>query len=319
MMAIHRGKVSVCILTYNHVEVVESTIRTVLDQSLRDIEIIVSDDSSTDGTWERLLHMAVEEPRLRVVRTSQNAGMPGNANYAVPQASGDYIALLHHDDIYRSDLLEKWAGVLDRHPDVSFVFNPYGKFGHDEIYESPMPGERIAGNWLLERHLFSSWGCVIRGTTMIRRDAWERASGMRERFGLLSDIDLWMRLAMQGPVGYVAEPLIIVRHARPSYYPDIYKGDSWSWTRLRLLYQIHAENRLAYFQRWRFRDRLRWLQFRVRLSLETGKWLTYAFVRKKREMLRTSGESRTPYDLLPLRIYRELMLWVSASGAGPYR
>lgn len=311
--------ISVCLLVFNHVEVIESTIRTVLDQSLKDFEIIVSDDSSTDGTWERLLQMAMEDPRIRVIRTPHNMGMPGNANHAVSHASGDYIALLHHDDIYRSDLLEKWAAVLDRHPDVSFVFNPYAKFGHDEIYQSPMPGERIDGNWLLERYLFPHWGCVIRGTAMIRRDAWERERGMREQYGLLSDIDLWMRLAMRGPVGYVAEPVITVRHARPSYYPDIYKGDSWSWTRHRLLYQIHAVNRLTYFQRWRFRDRLRWLQFRMRLSLETGKWLTYALIRKKREMLRTSGESKTPYDLPPLRIYRALMLWVVALGQSSYR
>ena len=309
-------QISVCLLTYNHVDVIESTLQSVLDQTITGYEVIVSDDCSTDGTWDRILELAAKNLRIKPIQTPHNMGMPGNANFAVSQATGDYIAILHHDDIYRSDLLEKWAGVLERHPDISFVFNPYGKFGYDEIYESPMPGERIDGKWLLERHLFPHWGCVIRGTAMVRRDAWQQEGGMRERFGLLADIDLWMRLAMRGSVGYVDEPVIIVRQARPDYYPDIYKGDSWSWARLRYLYEIHAENTLAYCRRWRFRDRFRWLLFRARLSLETVKWLTYALVRNKHEMLRTSGDSETPYDLLPLRIYRRLISLVNAPGGG---
>lgn len=50
--------------------------------------------------------------------------VPGNANFAVAQSGRLYIALLHHDDIYCKDLLEKWADVLDRHSDATFVFNP---------------------------------------------------------------------------------------------------------------------------------------------------------------------------------------------------
>ena len=53
-------KISVCLLTYNHVEVVESTLRSILDQTVACHEVIVSDDCSTDGTWERILAIASE-------------------------------------------------------------------------------------------------------------------------------------------------------------------------------------------------------------------------------------------------------------------
>ena len=297
-------KISVCLLTYNHAEVIESTLRTILDQTITGYEVIVSDDCSDDGTWEQILELAAADARLKPVRTPHNMGMPGNANFAVEQSGRPYIALLHHDDLYRRDLLERWVEVLERHPDSAFVFNSYGVYQSNFVYREAMPGECIDGRWLLARYLFPRWGCAVRGTAMIRRSAWEEVGGMREQFGLLSDVDLWMRLAMRWSVGYVSEPVIAVRHQRPSYYPDIYTGKEWNWVRQRYLYEIHAANRLAYYDLGTLPGRLSWWGFRLRLSLETAKWLTYALVRKRRGMLLSSNESVTRYDVWPLRLYR---------------
>jgi len=124
-------KISVCLLTYNHAYVIESTLRSALDQTLDGFEVVVSDDCSTDGTWEAVLRVAERDGRVRAIRTPRNLGMAGNANYAVGQCDRPYVALLHHDDLYREDLLEKWADVLERFPDVAFVFNPYAVHGSD--------------------------------------------------------------------------------------------------------------------------------------------------------------------------------------------
>lgn len=300
-------KISVCLLTYNHVNVIESTLGSILDQTISGYQVIVSDDCSTDGTWERILQHAAEDVRIKPVRTPRNMGMPGNANFVVARSDRPYIALLHHDDLYRRDLLEKWAGVLDRHPDAAFVFNPYGVFESDFIYEEPMPGECINGKWFLEQYLFARWGCVVRGTTMIRREVWEQVGGMREQFGLLADIDMWMRLAMRWQVGYVPEPVITARHQRPIYYPDIYKGGTWSWRRQRLLYEVHASNRLDHLNLHTLGGRLQWWGFRLKLSFESSKWLIYAVVREKPEMITSSHESVTQYDLWPLRVLRRML------------
>lgn len=300
--------ISVCLLTYNHVQVVESTLRSILDQSITGYEVIVSDDCSTDGTWERILALAAEDSRIRPFRTPRNVGMPGNANFAVAKSNRAYIALLHHDDLCRRDLLEKWAGVLDRTSDTAFVFNPYGVFESEYICEEPMPGECIAGHWLLERFLFARWGCVVRGTAMIRRNAWDRVGGMREQFDLLADVDMWMRLARRWPVGYVPEPLITLRHHRPSYYPEIYRGTaSTFWRRQRFLYEIHISNRLDYLDLHTLWGRLRWWSFRLKLNVETAKWLVYAVVRKKTELIATCHESATQCDLWPLRLFRDML------------
>jgi len=301
-------RISVCILTYNHVQAIESTLRSILDQTITGYEVIVSDDCSTDGTWERILELTAADTRIKPIRTPHNMGMAGNANFTVAQSDRPYIALLHHDDVYRKDLLEKWATVLDRCSDAAFVFNPYGVFESDFVFQEAMPGERIDGKWLLKRYLFARWGCVVRGTAMIRRDAWEQVGGMREQFNLLADVDLWMRLAMLRPVAYLPEPVIAVRQLRPDYYPEIYKGSSGTfWQRQQFLYEIHATNRLAYLKLGTLGGRLRWWGFRWKLSFETAKWLVYGVVRKKPEMITSSSGSVTRYDLWPLRVLRGIL------------
>lgn len=301
-------KISVCLLVYNHVAVVESTLQSMLDQTIRGYEIIVSDDCSSDGTWEKVLEVAARDRRVKPVQTPHNMGMPGNANFAVGHSTRPYIALLHHDDLYREDLLEKWAGVLERNPDVSFVFNRYlfGTFEH--AWPPPFGRECLDGRWFLEKFLFARWGCPVRGTAMIRRSSWEDAGGMRERYNAFADVDLWMRLSRTSQVGFVAEPLIQVRIARPDYYLPIYSATKFNWHRITYVYDIHAMNRLDYLALDTVKGRLRWWRFRLKLSCETAKWLTYAVIRRKHEMLATCGESATPYDLWPVRAFRRILL-----------
>jgi GT2 family glycosyltransferase len=217
---------------------------------------------------------------------------------------------LHHDDIYRKDLLEKWAEILERYDDVSFVFNRYmhGTLGY--VWRPWFTEERLDGHWFLENFLFARWGCPVRGTAMIRKSWWDRVGGMRERFSLLADVDLWMRLSSVSHVGYVPEPLIQVRALRPDNYPDIYTGKRWHWQRLLLGFEIHASNRLNYLAMNTLKGKLQWWGFRLKLSCETAKWLIYAVVKKRYEMIASSGESVTEYDLWPLRAFRRTLLLI---------
>src|SRR5262249_41126141 len=157
---------------------IESTLRSILAQTLDGYEVLVSDDCSTDGTWEQIQAVAAEEPRIRPIRTPRNVGMAANANFAVARATRPYVRLPHHAHLYREDLLERWAAVLERGADVVFVFNEYVRHGTSERYAQPIEGGRIDGSLFFERYLLPSWGCPVRGTAMVRREAWERVGGM---------------------------------------------------------------------------------------------------------------------------------------------
>ncbi len=292
-------KVSVVLLSYNHAATVGEALRTALQQTEPADEVLVSDDHSTDESWGVLEEIASTHSRVRLVRPPRNVGMASNANFVVAQSSGSYVALLHHDDVYRNDLLERWSAVLDRHGDVAFVFNRYREGGR--VSEDSFD-ERTDGPTFLRERLLKSWGSPVRGTAMIRRSAWDAVGGMRESFGLLADVDLWMRLAAKWAVGFVDEPLISVGEDRPAGYPDDYVR--LSWRRNRLLYEIHAANvDEAYPQRGS--RRLRRLRLRAGVSVDAAKWLAYAAVRRP-GLLADADEGATPLELAPVRVARRL-------------
>jgi glycosyltransferase involved in cell wall biosynthesis len=298
---------SVCLLTYNHAHLIESSIQSVLRQTATDFEFVVSDDCSTDGTWEILNRLAFEHPRLRILRTPRNLGMAANANFSVASTSRRFIALLHHDDICAETLLEHWVCLARSDQRISFVFNAYGKFGSDFVFEPRLRTGVYRGKELLNRHLLQRWGCIVRGTALIRKSDWDALGGMRIRFGMLADIDLWMRLCRGAYVGYINEPLIVVRQVRPDDYPKEYKESSWSWNRLTLLYEIHATNLLEHQRDSDWGWWGRWIWFRIRISTNTAKWISYAVIRKNRAMLDAIRESETRYDLFPVRVLRKVI------------
>lgn len=297
-------RVSVCLLVYNHERLLRDTVLTVLRQTLSDFELIISDDCSTDGTPEVIAQLAAEDPRVRAIRTPRNLGMPGNANYAVSRAYAPYIALLHHDDLYEPHLLQSWFELAERHPSVTFVSNAYRNHGRGDELFHPI-SECHDGRDVLERLIFPFWGCPIRGTALVRRTAWDAVGGMRERFGLLADVDLWMRLAALGDVGYVHDILINIRQERPDNYPKDYSG--WSWPRLRLLYEIHGTNRREYFGLNTFKGRWEQAKYRLRVSANELMWLGYGIVKRRPDILRSSHQIANEFELPPAIVARRLL------------
>jgi len=207
-------KVSVILTTYNRARVLSQTIDMILRQTLREFELIISDNCSPDDTeaigrkYEKL------DSRVRYRRNDRNLYMPGNLNTGIREARGEYVANLHDDDIYQPSLLEKWAGALDTHPSAAFVFNAYRALnprGEEvAVYREPLP-PCFPGSLLIEEY-FRRWqfGSPVWGTVMARRTAYETVGLFDSRFGFFSDVDMWLRLASRFDVAYVDEPLISI-------------------------------------------------------------------------------------------------------------
>jgi len=290
-------EISLCLLTYNHGHVIGEVLEAILAQTYRDFELIVSDDCSTDNTWEVVQMLASRDSRVRPVQTPTNLGMAGNANFAASLAKGRYIGLLHHDDIVEPTLVANWLDCARAHEEVGFIFNDYYVRGAVAHRTERRGFQRyMLGVTFLTEHLLGGWGCPVRGTGLIRADCWRALGGMQTKFGLLADVDLWMRLARRWPVGYVDVPLIRVRHVRPADYPKSYTA--WSWDRLRTLYEIHAENLARVIDRTSVRGRLRWFYFRVRVTAESCKWLLYGLYRRRADILDTSHAGAVPFELM---------------------
>ena len=300
-------KISCCLLSFNHAHVIESTINSILEQTVKNFEFIISDDCSTDGTWEKIINISKSHKNIKVIRTPENLKMAGNCNYAVAHASRPYVAILHHDDLFKKDLLEQWASKLEKYPEAGFVFNAYETFNTKKI-SSIFPNDYLNRDWLLQKYLLKNFDCQIWGSTMVRKSSWTKVGGMQEKYRHLADIDLWMRLSKHYDVAYVSKPLISIRHSRPSYYPTEYTGEIWK--NKKIIYQIHADNILSYTNIPNYKQKLIWYRFLINLNFENLKWLIYALIKRKKNMINFSDDVATKYDFYIIKKLRVLFKFI---------
>ncbi len=189
---------SVVLTAYNRAHVLERTLDAILGQTYDAFELIVSDDCSTDETARIVEAYAARDKRVRYRRNRVNLNMPGNLNAAIREARGEFVANLHDGDLFDPTLLEKWLAALRGCENAAFVFNAYRVLGPDgserRIDRVELP-RCMPGSLLLERSYFRRWrfNSPVWGTVMARRRAYEAVGPFRDRFGMSSDVDMWMR------------------------------------------------------------------------------------------------------------------------------
>lgn len=116
--------VSIIIPAFNCMQYIEHTVRSVLEQSFQDYELIVIDDASTDRTADVLGRMALQVPRMQLVRNSGNMGVAQTRNRGLQLASGEYIAFLDADDLWMPDKLECQMAYMQR-ADLDICYTGY--------------------------------------------------------------------------------------------------------------------------------------------------------------------------------------------------
>ena len=114
--------VSIGLPVYNGAEYLTQTLDTLLKQSFRDFEIIISDNASTDATQEICTQYQELDPRIKYYRVDENKGAAWNFNRVFQLARGKYFKWAAHDDLILPTFLERCVEVLDNSPDVVLVF-----------------------------------------------------------------------------------------------------------------------------------------------------------------------------------------------------
>lgn len=201
-------RVSVVIPAYNAAWSIADTIRSVQCQSLKDIEIIVVNDGSRDGTADVAGQFAAQDPRIRIL-SQDNGGLAAARNAGAHHAGAAYVAFLDSDDVWHPEFLATLAGQLDQHPPTPFAY----AYSH----RIDTQNRRIAApEWTyLPRHDFYGLlaiNSVGNGSaTMFRRTAFDRVGGydatLRARGAQgAEDWKLCLQLAAENP------PVLVPRY-----------------------------------------------------------------------------------------------------------
>jgi glycosyltransferase involved in cell wall biosynthesis len=204
-------KVSVIIPVYNAEKYIKDAIDSVLNQTYKDLEIVVVDDGSTDKTKE-----IVEIQRRKVVRVhvdieyiyQMNKGPGAARNTGIKAATGEYIAFLDSDDMWMPEKIGKQVVKFKENPD-------YGLIHTDRIRLEPDGTLRTTKGKTLEGDVFKELlmgNFIVCSSVLIKKSCFDDIGLFDEdRNNRAEDYDIWLRIAKNYQIGFIAEPLIRYR------------------------------------------------------------------------------------------------------------
>lgn len=187
-------RVSVIISTYNRKDLLKRAIKSVLDQSMPDFELLVVDDCSAQDVHK--LVTSFGDPRIKYFKTEQNSGHDGHPkNLGIKNATGDYVSFLDDDDVYRQDAL-KILTTYAKESDADVIYGDYLIDGK--------PG------WSLDFSTknLTQFNYISMGVTMVKRLAVLAVGGFDEDVPKFKDWNLWIRLQKNG-ANFLHVPIII--------------------------------------------------------------------------------------------------------------
>lgn len=237
-----RPLISVVVASYNHQAYVQECLRSVLSQDVPDLEIIVTDDGSSDQTAEQV--RALHDPRIALKVLPQNRGACIALNDAILRARGRYIAVLNSDDYFLPGKLRLQLHHLQDHPEVAAVFglpafiNEQGQVFDDPAHRDRhafQAGQRSRHQWL--RHFFDEGNALCHPTVLIRREVYQRLGLYDPRLAQVPDLDMWIRLASHYPLHVMPQALTAFRvrdglQNASAGRPEVIVRDAWERARI---------------------------------------------------------------------------------------
>jgi hypothetical protein len=199
-------KVSVCVITYRHGELLAAAIESVLAQQADfSVEIVVADDASPDDTRRIAQRLAAHHPTMRVLATEVNLGAPRNLARAIDAARGEYIALLEGDDRWTApDKLQRMVDLLEAQPQLAGAYHAVRWV--DAAGAILRVGPHPAGPRTRE-DLLRDGSSVPMSAFVFRNRLPDPLPDAYFASRIMGDWQLSLAVAAMGPIGYLDEPM----------------------------------------------------------------------------------------------------------------
>lgn len=217
------GRVSVIIPTYNRGEVLEQAIKSVLNQTYQNYEIIVVDDGSTDNT-----HRILEKYGHKIRYYSKlHGGVSSSRNFGLEKSEGSWVAFLDSDDYWLPAKLERQIEFVRQNPEFLIVQTDE-KWIRRGKFVNPMQKHRKYGGWIFKQCLPL---CIVSpSAVMVHQRVFNDVGVFDENLPVCEDYDLWLRIAYKYPIGLIEEKLIV----KTGGHPDQLSRQYWGMDRYRI-------------------------------------------------------------------------------------
>ena len=194
--------ISVITPSFNQAAYLKQTMDSVLSQNIPDMEYVVIDGGSTDGSVELIRSY---ENRLNNWVSEKDRGQADAVNKGAARTTGDVIGWLNSDDLYLPGALQKALDYLSSHPDVEAVYGDVISIDGDGKMINVMRFDQYSAEDLMTFRVISQPGVFF------RRSAWEKAGGLDLSYHYMLDHHLWLRMISRGKFVYLPEPLAAAR------------------------------------------------------------------------------------------------------------
>lgn len=198
--------ISVIIPTYNRMRTLERSVNSVLNQTYANLEILIIDDGSDDGTEAYV--KSIEDDRIRYYRNERNMGPSASRNRGAKLAKGTFLAFQDSDDEWEPDKLMRLTEALDQAGgDTALVYHEMQEMDGERaiIPSREIPFEKKSGNIFAYMLLYPLIGIPA---ALIKKSCFDQCGGFCEGLKSLEDYEFFLRVAQDHTVLFVGEPLI---------------------------------------------------------------------------------------------------------------
>ena len=221
--------ISVAICLFNSSRFIDETLASVLAQTMRDYELVIVDDGSTDECVSRI-ERDYRDPRVRIIR-QPHQGLSVARRTSIAAARADYVAFLDHDDLWRSDKLEIQLRTAIADPSIALLFSDCEYI--DEVGNSlgRLSDQYGLGNLDMRRpHAeLLRRGCFVWQSTVVAKTAVLKHIGSFDpQYPYIADYDTWLRISRRHRLHYTPEVLASWRQHQTQFTnrcPDITLAD----------------------------------------------------------------------------------------------
>ncbi len=215
--------ISVIIPVYNGEKTIHETIKSVLNQTFSNFELIIVNDGSQDSTLEVI--STIQDPRIKVYSYS-NAGLAATRNRGISLAKGEYISFIDADDLWTVDKLESQLKALQENPKAAVAYSWTEHIDESSQLFRSGPQQTFNGD-VYARLLLEDF--IGNGSNpLIRAQAFDEVGNFDESLFAVEDWDMWLRLASRYHFVAVPYPQILYRMSINSMSSDVRKMEEAS-------------------------------------------------------------------------------------------
>lgn len=201
----YKPKISIVMISYNNKNFIAEAIETVVGQTLQPYELVLSDDGSTDGTWEVIETFVDKYPKIiKAKKNEKNLGIVANLMATFARSTGDWVVFCAGDDRFHPTMLEKQWRKLEINPECDFCYtnvrliDAEGNELKDTVYHDNNKFPMREGNvneYVVTREFFSNTTSLFRNE-LIRRSVFEEVGSYDTSLESYEDFDFKIRLTM---------------------------------------------------------------------------------------------------------------------------